>query len=434
MAELIKWKNSPRRKPLLLRGARQVGKTWLLKELGRREYQNVAYANFEENPSLGSIFVGDLTPSDLLVGLRAATETPIAPEGTLIVLDEIQACPRALTALKYFNEQANGYHVAAAGSLLGVAAHANESFPVGQVSFLRVNPLSFIEFLRARRRLELADVLESGAWDVVAALHQRCLASLAEYMVVGGMPEVVSTFIESSDFAEARSVQNEILVAFDNDFSKHVPTHQLPRVRAVWAAIPRQLAREQKRFRYSDLGPGARARSHETAIEWLSKAGLVHRVPQVTAPRLPLPSYEESAAFKLFVLDVGLLGAMSGLSPRVAIQGDALYTEFKGSLTEQYVEMHLAALGGGAPHYWANDAGRAEVDFLVQADHRLVPIEAKAGVATQAKSLKVYRDKFSPAVSVRTSLLPYRRESGLVNLPLYALERLEAVLSQPDSG
>jgi predicted AAA+ superfamily ATPase len=429
MDELIRWKGSARRKPLLLRGARQVGKTWLLKEFGRREYQNVAYANFEENPSLGGLFAGDLAPQELLVGLRAAIGTPIKPAETLIVLDEVQACPRALTALKYFNEQAGEYHVAAAGSLLGVASHQGESFPVGQVSFLAVNPLSFGEFLRARGRAELAELLDQPNWAVVAALHQRFVASLREYMVVGGMPEVVAAFAEAADFAVARTVQTEILAAFDHDFSKHVPAEQLPKVRAVWAAVPRLLAREQKRFRYSDLAGGGRARSHEAAVQWLSDAGLVHRVARVTAPRLPLPSYEQAAAFKLFLLDVGLLGAMSRLSGQVAVQGDAIYTEFKGSLTEQYVDMHLVALLGHAPHYWANEAGRAEVDFLVQLDHRLVPIEARAGLNAQAKSLKVYRDKFAPPVCVRASLLPYRRQSWLVNLPLYAVERLAPVVA-----
>jgi predicted AAA+ superfamily ATPase len=429
LADLSQWKNSSRRKPLLLQGARQVGKTWLLKEFGRREYENVAYANFEENPSLAAIFSGDLTPADLLIGLRAATESPITPGKTLIVLDEIQACPRALTSLKYFNEQAGEYHIACAGSLLGVAVHAGESFPVGQVSFMRVNPLTFTEFLHARGRSQLAEVLQGSEWDLVTALHQPYLSALSEYMVVGGMPEVVAGFVDSLDFAEARLIQDEILRAFDNDFSKHVPPEQLPKVRTVWASIPQQLAQAQKRFHYRDLAPGARARSHEAAIRWLADAGLVHRVPQVSAPRLPLPGYEAAAAFKLFVLDVGLLGAMSRLPPQVAVQGDALYTEFKGSLTEQYVEAHLAAALGGPPHYWANDAGRAEVDFLVQLGRNLVPVEVKAGSATQAKSLKVYRDKYSPPLAVRTSLLPYRRESWLVNLPLYAIERLESVVA-----
>ncbi|MDR1824480.1 MAG: ATP-binding protein [Bifidobacteriaceae bacterium] len=434
MASLVKWKDSARRKPLLLQGARQVGKTWLLKEFGRREYRNVAYANFEENPSLAAVFGGDLDPSDLLIGLRAATETSIKPGATLIILDEIQACPRALTSLKYFNEEASEYHIACAGSLLGVAMHQGQSFPVGQVSFLSINPLTFTEFLQARGRPQLAEVLQSSAWDLVTALHQPLLNALAEYTVVGGMPEVVAEFVDSLDFAQARATQMEILAAFDNDFSKHVPAEQLPKVRAVWASVPQQLAKEQKRFRYRELAPGARARSHEAAIRWLSDAGLVHRVPQVSVPRLPLLGYEAAAAFKLFLLDVGLLGAMSQLPPQVAIQGDALYSEFKGSLTEQYVASHLVAALGRAPHYWANEAGRAEVDFLVQLGGDLVPIEVKAGLSTQAKSLRVYRDKYSPALAVRASLLPYRRESGLVNLPLYAIERLEAIAADAVSS
>jgi predicted AAA+ superfamily ATPase len=280
----------------------------------------------------------------------------------------------------------------------------------------------------------LAEALLNSDWDIVTALHQRYLRSLAEYMVVGGMPEAVAVFAASEDFAQARLVQKEILAAFDNDFSKHVPAEQLPKVRAVWASVPQQLAKAQKRFRYQELGPGARARSHESAIRWLSDAGLVHRVPQVSVPRLPLPGYEAAAAFKLFVLDVGLLGAMSGLPPQAAVLGDALYAEFKGSLAEQYVEAHLMAAFGSPPHYWANDGGRAEIDFLVQTGLDLVPVEVKAGSNIQAKSLKVYRDKYSPRLAVRTSLLPYSHDSWIVSLPLYAIERLASVVTpSPDS-
>jgi predicted AAA+ superfamily ATPase len=425
MAALKRWKISSRRKPLLLQGARQVGKTWLLREFGKREYENVAYANFEENEALASIFEGDLSPQRILIGLRAATGSPITPSKTLLVLDEIQACPKALTALKYFNEQANDYHIACAGSLLGVAMHEGASFPVGKVSFLQINPLTFTEYLDACGHEELAKLLDDAPdWKLISALHTYFLAALSEYLVVGGMPEVVSGFLDAGDFNVAREVQAEILQAFDRDFSKHVPADQLPKVRAVWASIPEQLAKEQKRFRYGELGPGARARSHQTAIQWLVQAGLVSQVSCVTVPRLPLPSYGDTTAFKLFALDVGLLGAMSKLTPEVAIQGDRLYTEFKGSLAEQYVEMQLRAILGNPLHYWANDNGRAEVDFVVQLGQRVVPIEVKSGTSNQAKSLKVYRDRYSPEISIRTSLQPYRKESWLVNLPLYAIECL----------
>jgi predicted AAA+ superfamily ATPase len=421
MADLVAWKSSARRKPLLLQGARQVGKTWLLREFGRRHYSSVAYANFEENEALASIFAGDLDPQRMLIALRAALDSPITPGDTLLILDEIQACPRALTALKYFQEQASEYHIACAGSLLGVAIHEGTSFPVGKVSFLDINPLSFREYLAARGHQEMANLLETPDWDVMNTIHQRFLGVLNEYMVVGGMPEPVTAFIAEESFAVAREVQGEILQSFDRDFSKHVPADQLPKVRSVWSSIPAQLAKEQKRFRYADLGGGARARSHVTAVAWLVQAGLALRADQVTAPRLPLPGYQDSAAFKLFGLDVGLLGAMSQLSPAVATQGDRLYTEFKGSLAEQFVASELHDRLGRPLHYWVNQQGRAEVDFLIQREQHIVPIEVKSGQSNQAKSLRIYRDKYAPVMSVRTSLQPYKQESWVVNLPLYAI-------------
>lgn len=421
MAALTAWKTSARRKPLILQGARQVGKTWLLREFGRRHYSSIAYANFEENEALASLFDGDLDPQRILIALRAVLDSPISPGDTLLILDEIQACPRALTALKYFQEQANEHHVVCAGSLLGVAIHEGTSFPVGKVSFLDINPLSFREYLTARGHQEMANLLETADWDVINAVHQRFLTVLNEYMVVGGMPEVVTTFIAEESFAAAREVQNEILRSFDRDFSKHVPTEQLPKVRSVWSSIPAPLAKEQKRFRYANLGPGARARSHETAVDWLVQAGLALRVDQVTAPRLPLPSYQDAAAFKLFGFDVGLLGAMSQLSPAVATQGDRLYTEFKGSLAEQFVASELHDRLGRPLHYWANQQGRAKVDFLIQREQHIVPIEVKSGQSNQAKSLRVFRDKYAPEMSVRASLQPYKRESWVINLPLYAI-------------
>jgi predicted AAA+ superfamily ATPase len=366
--------------------------------------------------------------------LRAALDTSITAGDTLIIFDEIQACPRALTALKYFNEEVNEYHIACAGSLLGVAIHQGESFPVGKVSFLTINPLTFREYLAARGHQEMAALLESHDWDLINALHTRLLAILNEYFVVGGMPEVVTAFLESEDFRVARQVQMDILQAYDQDFSKHVPADQLAKVRAVWTSIPRQLAQEQRRFRYSDLGPGARARSHETAIQWLVQSGLADQVSNVTAPRLPLPSYQDGTAFKLFGLDVGLLGAMSQLSPQTAVAGDRLYTEFKGSLAEQYVAEELHAQFDRPLHYWTSDKGRAEIDFVIQCDQQVIPLEVKSGTHSQAKSLRIYRDRYNPAVSIRTSPQPYRREPWLVNLPLYAISQVAAVVrdTEPD--
>jgi len=424
MTRLTQWKVSPRRKPLLLEGPRQVGKTWLLEEFGRQEYGRTAYLDFEETPTLRAIFDGDFDAARIMSQLQIATGTSISPGDTLIILDEIQECPQALTALKYFNERANEYHIACAGSLLGVALHEQASFPVGKVNFIPVNPLSFTEFLCAIGQGTLAQSLMEQNWTLLAPFHERLVTCLRDYLFVGGMPEAVSVFSQRRDFTQVREVQQEILQAYDRDFSKHAPPEQVPRIRQVWQSIPGQLAKEQRRFAYGQLAPGARSRTHRTAIDWLVQAGVILEVKRVSAPRMPLSGYADADAFKLYMADVGLLGALAGLSASTVIEPDRLFTEFRGSLTEQYAAMQLFTAFGSVPYYWTNGGGTAEVDFVVQRNRDIVPIEVKATRNLRSKSLRVYQDKYTPDMVVRSSLAPYAQHGVLVDLPLYALQTL----------
>ncbi|MDR0285337.1 MAG: ATP-binding protein [Propionibacteriaceae bacterium] len=429
MTRLRAWKTSAQRKPLLLEGARQVGKTWLMRAFGCAEYDNVAYIDFEANPSLCTIFDGDIDVSRILSQLQVATATPIVPGRTLIILDEIQACPRALTALKYVGEQAPGHHIAGAGSLLGVALHQDSSFPVGKVNFLDIGPLSFTEFLRALGEAGLADALDPNGppdWVFLAPFHDRLITLLRDYCFVGGMPEAVSSYASTRDYGTARAIHEAILRAYDRDFSKHAPIGEVPRLRAVWASIPGQLARE-RRFAYGELGPGARARTHLAAIEWLTQAGVVHHVTRVSVPRLPLREYVDESAFKLYLVDVGLLGALAGLGAPAVIEGDRLFTEFRGSLTEQYAATALVAATGRTPHYWTNDGGTAEVDFVVQRERDIVPVEVRSSLNLKSKSLGVYDGKYAPDRLVRSSLAPYAAHGRLVDLPLYGLGSIGTV-------
>ena len=421
MSRLKEWKSSPRRKPLLLEGPRQVGKTWLLREFARREYKRTAYIDFEETPTLRTIFEGDFDAARIVGQLQIATGVPVSAGDTLVILDEIQECPQALTALKYFNERANEYHIACAGSLLGVALQEQSSFPVGKVNFISVAPLSFAEFLRAIGQELLAQSLVGQDWDLLAPFHKRLVALLRDYMFVGGMPEAVASFSQSQDYGQAREIQQEILQAYDRDFSKHAPPEQVPRIRQVWQSIPGQLAKEQRRFLYGQLAPGARSRTHRTAVDWLVQAGVITEVKRVSAPRLPLSGYADVDAFKLYLADVGLMGALAGLNPSVIIEPDRLFTEFRGSLTEQYAAMQLSIAFGRAPYYWTNGGGTAEVDFVVQRERDIVPVEVKAARNLKSKSLNVYQDKYAPDLVVRSSLAPYERRGNLVDLPLYAL-------------
>lgn len=429
--KLSAWRSSPTRKPLVVCGARQVGKTWLMKEFGK-SFRDTVYISFDNNRLARGIFDGDFDIKRILIALQALAGHPVDPANTLIILDEIQEAPKALTCLKYFCEDARAYHVIAAGSLLGLSAHEGSGFPVGKVDLVDLHPLSFTEFLRASPDAALVDLLADGDWPLVTSFRMKFVEELRRYLFVGGMPEAVAAFAARSDFAEVREIQRKMLESFVFDFSKHAPPALLPRIRMVWDSVPVQLARENRKFLYGSVREGSRAKDFELAIEWLRDAGLVHRVDRVAKPALPLGAYATSG-FKLFGVDVGLLGAMSGLEARTIIDGDAVFTEFKGALTEQYVLQQLLAESHVRPFYWSAERSTAEVDFLFQADGALVPVEAKAGENLQAKSLAVFREKFAPRISVRTSLADYRHESWLVNLPLYALSRLmgECAAAEP---
>jgi len=420
LGNLEAWSSSAHRKPLVLEGARQVGKTWCLQQLGQRLYANTLYVNFEETPSLASLFEGDIDIDRILAGLGAVAGVPVEAGKTLIILDEIQEVPRAITSLKYFAERAPQHHVAAAGSLLGVTLHAGVSFPVGKVDFLTVRPLTFSEFARAIGQGGLVDALESGDWVLINNLHDRLVAVLRDFICVGGMPEAVARFASSRDFGDVRRIQQAVLNAYGRDFSKHAPPEEVPRIQAVWQSLPSQLARANGRFVYGGIAKGARGRQYEAAILWLIQAGLVHRVSQLTAPRLPVAAYEDESAFKLYAVDTGLLVALSGLDVSAVIEGDRLFTEFKGTLTEQYVCQELVALTDQVPHYWTSGSGGAEVDFIAQFINDVVPIEVKAERNLRAKSLQVFRAKYDPRVAVRLSLLPRAVHDGLIDLPLYA--------------
>lgn len=417
---LIKWKEKGDRKPLIIRGARQVGKTWLMKEFGKTHYKNIAYVNFETALSLHHIFESGFEVEKLIMALKIETGADIIPGETLIILDEIQECEAAITSLKYFQENANQYHIVAAGSLLGVASNKKRSFPVGKVDFLDLHPLSFSEFLLAVNEPQLLNLLQKKDWGLITAFKSKYIDLLKHYYYVGGMPEVVLTYINEKDFKRVREKQLNILTSYEQDFSKHAPNEIVPRIRLVWQSIPSQLAKENRKFTYGNLKKGARAREFELAIEWLTNAGIVHKVNRCNKPGMPLIAYTVLSDFKLFILDVGLLAAMGNLDIHTLISEQSLFEEFKGALTEQYVLQQLRSIDQLPIYYWSAEKATAEIDFLIQYQNRIIPIEVKAAENLKAKSLKSYHQKFSPEMSIRTSLSDYRKEDWLVNLPLYA--------------
>lgn len=424
---LYQWKKSKYRKPLIIEGARQVGKTWLMKEFGKKAYENTVYINFDSNSKMEELFAASLEPERLILGLELYAGHKIDPENTLIIFDEVQEVPKALKSLKYFCEDAPQYHIICAGSLLGIALHSGTSFPVGKVDFLKLYPLSFKEFLAAMGNERFAELLSARDFQMVTAFKQTYIDYLKYYYFVGGMPEVVLRFSENKDFNEVREVQKRILAAYEQDFSKHAPNEIVPRIRMIWNSIPSQLAKENKKFIYGLVREGARAKDFETSIMWLTDCGLIHRVNRVNTPKLPLKAYEDLKAFKLFLLDVGLLSCMTGLSQRTLLSGNELFVAFKGALTEQYVMQQLAVMQTLNPYYYTNERGSCEIDFLVDDGDKVIPVEVKAEVNLRAKSLKTYREKFRPELSVRVSMADYKEEEGLVNLPLYAMEEFGAV-------
>ncbi len=422
---LDKWKNSKNRKPLIIEGARQVGKTWIMKEFGKKSYNKTVYINFDSNVQMAELFSIDLNVERIIMGLELYAGHKINPSNTLIIFDEVQEVPKALSSLKYFYENAPEYHIVCAGSLLGIALHEGTSFPVGKVDFLKLYPLSFKEFLMAIGLERFAELLDKKDYDMIKSFKQTYIDALKQYYYVGGMPEVVASFAEEKDFNEARRIQKRILTAYEQDFSKHAPKEIVPKIRMLWNSIPSQLAKENKKFIYGLIREGARAKEYETAIMWLSDCGLVHKVSRINAPNIPLKAYEDLKAFKLFIVDVGLLGAMVGLNQRTLLNGNELFTEFKGALTEQYVMQQLAVNQDLGVYYYTNDRNTCEVDFIVDNGDNIIPLEVKAEINLKAKSLKTYREKFTPEISIRSSMADYSEEVGLINLPLYAIDGIE---------
>ncbi len=422
--KLYKWKESRHRKPLIIEGARQVGKTWLMKEFGSKAYDDIVYINFDSNSGMAELFASDLNTDRLLMGMELYAGRKIDPDHTLLIFDEVQEVPRALSSLKYFYENAPQYHIICAGSLLGIALHQGTSFPVGKVDFLSLYPLSFKEFLTATAGERFAILLDQQDYQMITAFKQTYIDALKQYYFVGGMPEAVKSFVDEKDFNEVRAIQKRILAAYEQDFSKHAPIEIVPKIRMVWNSIPSQLAKENKKFIYGLVREGGRAKEYEAAIMWLCDCGLVHKVSRVNAAGIPLRAYEDLKAFKLFMVDVGLLGCMAGLRQRTLLDGNDLFMEFKGALTEQYVCQQLKTMDDIGVYYYTNDRGSCEVDFIVDTGEQIVPMEVKAEVNLKAKSLKTYREKFNPEISVRTSMADYKKEDWLLNLPLYAVEEL----------
>lgn len=425
--KLIKWKASPRRKPLIIEGARQVGKTWLMKEFGKQAYADTVYINFDSNSRMAELFASDLDTDRLILGLELYSGRKIDPNNTLLIFDEVQEVPHALASLKYFCENAPQYHIICAGSLLGIALHEGTSFPVGKVNFLKLYPLTFKEFLMATGKQRFSELLDSHDFQMITSFKQTYIDALKHYFFVGGMPEAVQSFAENKDFNEVREIQKGILEAYEQDFSKHVPNVIVPKIRMLWNSIPSQLAKENKKFIYGLIREGARAKEYKEALMWLCDCGLVHKIGRVNTAGIPLKAYEDLKAFKLFVVDVGLLGCLVGLHPHTLLDGNDLFIEFKGALTEQYVCQQLKTLEDLGIYYYTNDRGSCEIDFVVDTGEQIIPVEVKAEVNLKAKSLKFYHEKFSPEISVRTSMADFKKEDWLINLPLYQIEQITRI-------
>jgi len=421
---LQQWKQDRSRKPLILKGARQVGKTYILTAFGQSEYDDTAYFNFESSPQLHSLFSGSLKPQDIIKILSIERSAEIKPKKTLIIFDEIQECPDALNSLKYFHETAGDYHICAAGSLLGVTLAKGKGFPVGKVDFLTLYPLSFDEFLQARGDDSLIQYMEdiNTIEPLPDMLHEKILALFKEYTYTGGMPAAVLDYCESEDFKRIEVVKNSILEAYRLDFAKHAPQNIIMKINQVWSSIPGQLARENKKFLYSAIRKGARAQEFEIAIQWLVEAGLIHKAYNISTPKLPVNAYANHDIFKVYLADTGLLGAMSGLSAKAIIHGNELFQEFKGAILENYVAQELVRQGNDL-FYWTS-AGQAELDFILQHDDIVFPIEVKSGVSSKKKSLLSYMEKYQPRLGIRVSPMNLKQDGMILNCPLYLLEKL----------
>ena len=421
MKKLQNWKEKDNRKPLIIMGARQVGKTWLMKEFGKSFYKKVAYVSFYNNKRMNDVFQVDFDIKRILMNLNIETGVAITPEDTLIILDEIQEAPKVLESLKYFCEEAPEYHVVAAGSLLGVAIHDGVSYPVGKVDILDLYPFNFREFLFAMDEETLSEALDTKDYTLIDNFSDKYLFWLKNYYYVGGMPAVVDAFRMHKDYGEVRQIQNDIVRQYEGDFGKHIDSHTLPRIRMVWDSIPIQLAKENKKFFFGQIKKGARSSEYEIAIQWLIDCGLVYKVSRVNEPHMPLKAYKSMNAYKLFVIDVGLLGAMSELEAESILEGNDIFIEFKGALSEQYVLQQLISDTEYTPYYYGTEKSTFEQDFLIQKGKNIIPIEVKAETNIHSQSLRAYCDKYHPERAVRFSALKYMNQEWMENIPLYAV-------------
>ncbi|MCP4682046.1 MAG: ATP-binding protein [Desulfobacterales bacterium] len=433
---LLEWKASKRRKPLLMQGARQTGKTFILKEFGRREYNHSIYCNFEDDPELDLFFQRDLDPKRILSEISMYMKQDIQAGKDLLIFDEIQASDRALTSLKYFEERENGFHIAAAGSLLGVKMSSSGSFPVGKVNFLYLHPMTFMEFLNAmdedryRRLLESVDLFI----PISEAFHNELIRLLCQYYIVGGMPEAVKCFTDTKDADEVRRVQEEIINSYVLDFAKHAPAVDIPKLTLVWESIPKHLAKENKKFIFSAVKKGARAREYENALKWLGDSGLVLRAAAAQTDKYPLKHYADTSCFKMYALDVGLLGAMARSPVDLLVKGNRLFNEYEGAFVENYVAQQMVSHFNQLLYYWRSKGGKAELDFLCEFSGRVYPLEVKAGINPKSKSLKSYDMKFSPDKLMRTNLLNFKQDGKVYNLPLYAISLLQRLGKRLGTG
>ena len=419
--QLKEWKSKSDRKPLLIHGARQVGKTWLLREFAKREYRKEAYIVCRKNELARQLFSQDFNIDRILRGLRALSGVDITPHDTLIILDEVQDIPEALESLKYFKEEAPEYHIAVAGSLLGISLHQDVSYPVGKVNVINLYPMNFEEFLLAKGENEACKLLQSRDYDTLNLLHEKYTDLLRQYYYVGGMPEAVKKYVETGALQEVRDIQEGILQGYGLDFSKHAPKEQVPRIRMVWSSIPSQLFKENKKFIYGALRKGARAHDFEMAIQWLIDAGLIYKVPRCTKPELPLSIYEDLSAFKLYMLDFGLMGGLVKTDPANILIKNDIFKEYKGGMTEQYVLQQMKSKDIAPVYYHKTDDSRLEIDFLIQRKGEMIPIEVKAEGNVRSNALSQFLSHRPDLQAERYSMLPYKRQGNLTNIPLYAV-------------
>lgn len=419
--QLLKWKENKDRKPLMLLGARQVGKTWIMQHFGEREYNKVAYVNCDDEPRMKQLFDLDYDINRILMTLQAITGVKVTPGDTLIILDEIQEIPRGLHSLKYFCEKAPEYHVMVAGSLLGVTLGKGESFPVGKVDMLNIFPMDYEEFLEATGNEGWIDILHSKDWPLIDTMMPKMVELLRQYYFVGGMPGVVSNFVRNADLQQVRTLQREILDAYGRDISKHTSESESARIRQLLSSLPAQLAKENKKFIYGAIRKGSRAKDFELAIQWLLDAGIIYKVNRISEPKMPLKFYEDFDAFKLFLLDCGLLACMSDAPIDQMLVGDNVFTEFKGMFTEQYVMQQLKVIGF-TPYYWSNSKTPSEIDFVIQNDNRVIPIEVKAEENVRARSLSQFVKDNTGLKGLRISMKGYVDQEWMENIPLVGID------------